>query len=267
MILYSMKYFLYFLLIMLIIVPSTSLSSEVPEPMGYRPLAPDGVFSTFSTKSLKKNQWAFGPAFELLREPAIERISIQAAYGISDIVELGFNLPYTWGKDTEGFEQLNLGLKYRFLNETATTPSIASIFVIGIPVGNEPHANSTDLSAGVILSKRLGPVNGHINLIYTAIDNPSLRDEVTYAFGIDFQAASNMSLLGEIYGQQSRFHGRNDLELRGGYRIATNESIYTTLGIGVDLKNRTPEYRVLVSVTFLYPIEERKVIRIIEEES
>ncbi|MBI5027189.1 MAG: hypothetical protein HZC12_10790 [Nitrospirae bacterium] len=261
-----MRYSLYLLLIILIIVPSTSLSSEVPEPMGYKPLAPNGVFSTFGAKSLKKNQWAFAPAFELLREPTIERASIQAAYGISEAAELGFNFPYTWGEDSEGFEQLNLGLKYRFLNETAITPSISSIFVLGIPVGNEPHANSTDFSAGIILSKRFGPVNGHINLIYTAIDRPSLRNELTYAFGIDFQAASNLNLLGELYGRKSRFHDRDILELRVGYRIATTESMYTTLGIGFDPKTRTPEYRVLVSVTFLYPAEKRKVIRIIEEE-
>jgi hypothetical protein len=48
--------------------------------------------------------------------------------------------------------------------------------------------------------------------------------------------------------------------------LKTADLIYTTFGVGFDLKNRDPETRVMFSVTFLSPKEKKKIQKIYEEE-
>ena len=118
----------------------------------------------------------------------------------------------------------------------------------------------------MIVSKRVGPVNGHANFFYTRPGNGKL-DEMSFLAGLDFAAANNFKLLAEIYCRKSNFSNKIDsIEGRAGYRIKTTDFIYTTLGVGTDFKRRSPETRVMLSVTFLSPKEKKKMKKIYEEE-
>ena len=94
---------------------------------GLQPLAPDGVFSTFSAESLPKNRSSVEIATEKSEAPDFYRFSLKAAYGITDKLEFNMTVPYVYHftGDSSGIEDIAVGLKYRFHDEGKYGPSMA----------------------------------------------------------------------------------------------------------------------------------------------
>lgn len=238
------------------------------EIKGLQPLDPNGVFSTFSAESLSKGKVAFSAGGEISVSPDLYRLIFKAAYGITDNVELELTAPYEFGSGTpDGFEDVSLGIKHRFFEEGKYGPSLAYLLIASAPTGSERLTTDGRYGGGLIVSKRVGPVNGHANLFYMKPGKGRLEDEVSFLAGLDFAAAHNFKLLAELYCRKSHFSKKFDtIEGRAGYRIMTTDFIYTTLGIGTDFKKRSPETRVMLTVTFLSPKEKKKIKKIYEEE-
>ena len=57
-----------------------------------------------------------------------------------------------------------------------------------------------------------------------------------------------------------------NLEGRFGYRFMTTDYLYTTIGVGTDFKNRSPEYRVMLSITAILPVQKKTIKKVYEEE-
>jgi len=237
------------------------------EIKGLQPVDPYGVFSTFSAESFARGKAAFSAGGEISVSPDLYRFIFKTAYGITDNIELDLTAPYEFGSGTpDGFEDVALGLKHRFFEEGKYGPSLAYILIASLPTGSERLTTNGRYGAGLIVSKRVGPVNGHANFFYTRPGNGKL-DEMSFLAGLDFAAANNFKLLAEIYCRKSNFSNKIDsIEGRAGYRIKTTDFIYTTLGVGTDFKRRSPETRVMLSVTFLSPKEKKKMKKIYEEE-
>lgn len=235
---------------------------------GIQPLAPYGVFSTFSAETLKKGKAGIALEVEKSKEPDYYRFTHQFAYGLSDRVEFEMTAPYVaeWRESTDGFEDISFGLKHRFFEERKYGPSVAYIISASIDSGRREFSTEGNFGGGIIVSKRVGPVKGHLNVLYFRPVSDRFKDDLTFAAGIDFSASHSFNILGELYGKKS-YSGKVDrLEARFGYRFLTTESLFTTLGVGFDLKNRNPEYRLLFSLTYLFPPEEKKIKKIIESE-
>ncbi len=235
---------------------------------GLQPLAPYGVFSTFSAESLKSGKSAIALGFEKSQEPDFYRITGQFGHGITDSIELDITVPYTtgWQETADGFEDIAIGLKHRFFDEGKYGPSVAYLIAGSLRSGTDELSTKGSLGAGIIVSKRVGPVKGHLNLFYYRPGSSKFKDDITFAAGLDFSASHNFTLLSELYMKKS-YSGRVDrLEARFGYRILTAENMYTTVGAGFDFKNRSPEYRILLSLTYLFPSDEKKIKKIIEQE-
>ena len=235
---------------------------------GLQPLAPYGVFSTFSAESLKKGKSGIALGFERSREPDFYRITGQFGHGITDSLELDITIPYItgWQDTADGFEDIAIGLKHRFFEEGKYGPSVAYLVTASLRSGTEEFSTRGSIGGGIIVSKRVGPVKGHLNLFYYRPGSGKFKDDITFAAGLDFSASHNFTLLSELYMKKS-YSGRVDrLEARFGYRILTAENMYTTLGAGFDFKSRSPEYRLLLSLTYLFPSDEKKIKKIIEQE-
>ena len=204
---------------------------------------------------------------EISVSPDLYRLMVNTAYGLTDNMELHLTLPYEFGSGTpDGFEDIALGFKHRFFEEGKYGPSLAYLLVASVPTGSERLTTDGRYGAGVIVGKRVGPVNGYMNFFYTKPGKEKLEDEVSFLTGLDFAAAHNFKLLAELYCRKSNFSKKFDtIEGRAGYRIKTTDFIYTTLGVGTDFKNRSPETRVMLTVTFLSP-KEKKIKKIYEEE-
>ena len=238
------------------------------ELKGLLPLDPYGVFSTFSAESLPKGKIAVASGFEVSDSPDLYRFILKNAYGISNTVELDVTLPYEFGSDVkDGFEDFALGVKHRFFEEGKYGPSLAYMVTVSLPTGSDQLTTEGRYGAGILVSKRVGPFNGHMNLFYEKTGSGEFHREVTFLTGFDFAVAHNFKLLAELDIRKSQDSKKVDLiEPRIGYRIKTTDAIYTTFGAGFDLKNRHPQTRLMFTVTFLSPTEKKKIQRIYEEE-
>lgn len=259
------KYFLLLVILVLLFLHGNSYGFEIT---GLRPVDPYGVFSTFSAESLPKNKVALSAGAEITMEPNFYKFLFKTAYGITDNIELNMTVPHTFKDDSaNGFEDFALGFKHRFFNEGKYGPSIAYILNASIPTGRDEFSTDGRYGIGLIVSKRVGPFNGHMNLFYEKPGNGKLEDEVSFLAGLDFAAAHNFKILAELYCKKSHESEEFDLiEGRIGYRVKTTESIYTTFGAGVDFKDGNPESRIMFSVTFLSPSEKKEIKKIYEEE-
>ncbi|HBG92747.1 MAG: hypothetical protein A3J81_06330 [Nitrospirae bacterium RIFOXYB2_FULL_43_5] len=235
---------------------------------GLQPVAPYGVFSTFSADSLPKGKYALGVGVEKSRQPDFFRYVFQYAHGINNRIEFITTVPYVyrWENVKSGAEDIALGVKHRFVDETKYAPSVAYMVNASIPSGKEVFSTDGRAGAGIILSKRVGPVSGHANIFYEKVGSAKLEDETSFAAGFDFSAAHNFKMLAEIYGRKSHYSDSIDvLEGRFGYRFMTTDYLYTTIGIGTDFKNRSPEYRLMLSITAVLPVEKRSIRKVYEE--
>ncbi len=254
-----------FLIFLLLILCRNSYSFEIK---GLQPVDPYSVFSTFSAESIPKGKISFSTSAEISVDPDFYRFIFKTAYGITNNVELNITIPYVFGADyLDGFEDFAIGYKHRFFEEGKYGPSLAYVLSASLPSGRDELSTDGRYGLGFLVSKRVGPLNGHLNLFYNEPGKNDLEKEISFLAGFDFSATHNFKILAELIVKKGHNSRKIDLvEGRLGYRIKTTDFIYTTFGAGFDFKNRTPETRVIFTVTFLTPVEKKKIERIIEEE-
>jgi hypothetical protein len=235
---------------------------------GLQPLPPYGVFSTFSAESLRQNKVGLGLALERSSEPDFYRTVFNFAYGIHDKFEFNFTLPYVaeWNNRVDGFEDYHLGIKHRIIEETDYIPAVAYILMVSPSSGKEEFTTEGSAGGGVILTKKIGPFKGHFNAFYLTPQKAGLKSEYTVNLGSELAVAHDSKILAEIVGKKNYFKNKIDLlEWRLGYRIATTDYLYTTICAGFDIKDRTPDYRLMFSVSVILPPEKKKIQKVYEE--
>jgi hypothetical protein len=237
--------------------------------MGIQPVAPNGVFSTFSAESLPKYKYAFEIGAESSIDPDFYRFALRGAFGVTDSVQFNLLVPYVYDfhDSIDGFEDLSFGIKHRFYREGKYGPALAYLIHASVPSGRDELSSEGKYGIGLIASKRIAPFKAHVNILYSYPGTSDLEDEVILAAGIELSAGHNYSILSEIVAKKSHFEKEyNQIEARLGYRIKTKDRIFTTLGVGFDLKNRGPEYRIMLSVSFVTPHEKKEIKKLYEEE-
>lgn len=230
---------------------------------GLQPLPPYGVFSTFSAETLKQNQIGIGIGFEKSSEPNFNRAIFQLAYGLHDKFEFNLTTPYIFHvKDgSSGFEDFSMGVKHRLIGESKYSPGFAYILMVSANSGKQEFSTGGSFGVGLILTKKVGPFKGHLNFIYNKPEESSLKDQYLLNFGSELAVTHNSKVLAEITGRKNYFRNKLDLlEWRLGYRIKTADNVYTTIGTGFDIKNRTPDYRLLFSIGIILPKQERIIL-------
>ncbi|MBA4373509.1 MAG: hypothetical protein C0402_11690 [Thermodesulfovibrio sp.] len=206
---------------------------------------------------------------ERSKNPYYYRFGLKGAYGLTDSIELDLMVPfvYRYNNNIDGLEDISVGFRHRFYDEGKYGPSLAYLVTAAFGSGREQLGTNGRIGVGLIASKRVGPFKGHMNAIFQKPGTSSLNNEITFSGGIDFSASNNINLLGEVIVRKDHTTQRyNDIETRLGYRIKTMDFMYTTVGAGFDLKNKTPEYRLLLLVSLTSPIEKKDIRRIYEEE-
>jgi hypothetical protein len=232
---------------------------------GVQPVAPYGVFSTLSARSVEGGQAAIGFVLEKTGGPDVYRYSSVVAMGLTDRIELGVTLPYVDSSE-DGMEDISVSFKHRVFEEGMYGPSVSYLVIGGLNTGTEDYSTDGYIGGGLAVSKRVGPVNGHANILYAVPGNGDLEDNVRFSVGMDFAAAHNFKILGEVYAEKSFFSDSMDrFESRFGYRFNYGEGLFSTLGVGFGMNDRMPDYRVLFSVSVHFPQIERPIERVYEE--
>lgn len=252
----------FFLVIFSIIFFATSAHASF-DIKGLQPLAPFGVFSTFSAESLRQNEIGIGLSFEKSAEPTINRTFLQLAYGLHNKFELNFTLPYVFSSKSypSGFEDFTIGVKHRLISESKYSPALAYIVMASAHSGKRELSTEGGIGAGIILTKKVGPFKGHLNLLYNKPEESGLKDQYLMNIGSELAVTHSSKILFEVTGRKNYFRNKLDLlEWRLGYRVKTADYIYTSIGAGFDIKNRTPDYRLLFSISVILP-KEKKIIK------
>jgi hypothetical protein len=243
-------------------------SASAFDVKGLQPLSPYGVFSTFSAESLRQNKVGLGLGIEKSEDPDFYRTTSKFAYGLHDRFE--FNMTYhyitRWSGTMDGSEDVNFGVKHRIMDETDYAPAIAYLLAVSPPSGKDTFSTDGRFGGGMLLTKKIGPFKGHLNLLYYSPQKENLNNEYNLNLGAELAVSHNSKILAELIGRKDFYKNKLSLlEWRLGYRIATTDYIYTTIGAGFDIKNRTPDYRLFFSVGILLPMEKKKIQRIYEE--
>jgi len=252
-----MKIFSFFIILLILAHASFAAAFDLK---GVQPLPPFGVFSTLSADSLKQNQIGFGIGFEKSSEPNFNRAHFQFAYGLHDRFEFNFITPYVFhlNNGSSGFEDFTLAVKHRLTTESKYSPSIAYVLMVSTNSGKREFSTKGGLGGGIIFTKKVGPFRGHFNLLYTNPEEFGLEDQYLVNLGTELAVTHKSKILAEIVGRKNYSKTKLDLlEWRLGYRVETNDNIYTTIGAGFDIKNRTPDYRLLFSISFILPKEKK----------
>ena len=243
-------------------------SAEAFEIKGLQPLSPYGVFSTFSAESLKQNEMGLGLTIEKSSGPDFHRSVFHFAYGLHDKLEFNITLPYIteWLGKIDGFEDLNLGIKHRIMDETKHSPAIAYMITASAPSGRDEFTTDGSVGGGLLLTKKVGPFKGHLNVLYFNPEESGLKEDYSLNLGTELAVTHKSKVLVEVIGRKEYFRSRiNLVEWRFGYRIATTDYIYTTFGAGFDIKDRNPDYRLMFSVNVVLPVEKKEIQRIYYE--
>jgi len=259
-----------FLLLAFFVFLGRSSSFAVPfEQSGLQPLAPNGVFSTFGASTLEAGKASAAVGFEMAKEPDFYRYSGHFAYAPTDSFEISASAPYVsdWEGKRSGFEDIVFGARHRFFSEGKYGPAVAYLIEVSPKSGRKEFSTDGHFGAGIIVSKRVGPVAGHLNFIYSIPGDRALENQIVFSGGLDFSAGHKFKILGEVYAKKSYYESKFDkVEARVGYRFLTTENLFTTFGVGFDLKDSTPEYRLFLSFTGVFPENKRVIKKITEEE-
>ncbi len=236
---------------------------------GFSPTAPFSVISTFSADSPKQNQVAIDMGFEFTSDPDIKRLNLNVSYGLTDKVEIITNLPYNLSYHNSltdnGAEDLNFGFKHRIIDETTYLPAFAYMLYVSGDIGKEAFSTEGGIGGGLIVTKKLGPVKAHGNLIYFRPEKEGLKETWNINFGSELNVGYNSKILLEIIGRKAIDKNKIDLvEWRLGYRVKITDFSYTTVATGFDIKNRTPDIRFMFGVSIILPGEKRK-LKIVED--
>ncbi|MEN2986606.1 MAG: hypothetical protein ABDH16_08140 [Thermodesulfovibrionaceae bacterium] len=237
---------------------------------GFSPTSPYSVFSTFSAETPKQNQLATDFSFEFATDPDIKRLNLNISYGLTNRLEVIANLPYNLSyqnsKNKNGSEDLNLGFKHRLLDETRYLPAFAYLLYLSGDLGKEEFSTQGGFGGGIIVTKKLGPVTAHGNLIYFNPFKKGFKDTWSLNLSSELKVSYNSAVLFEIIGRKAIDKDKIELiEWRVGYRIKVTDISYTTVGVGFDIKNRSPDARFLFGVSVILPKEKRKLKKVVED--
>ncbi|MBF0342660.1 MAG: hypothetical protein HQL06_00365 [Nitrospirae bacterium] len=234
---------------------------------GLKPTQPNGVFSSFSTATNGPGIFSNEVELEECIDPTFYRITTSIAYGIDDNRELLATVPFRLKREQNGFEDVSVGLKHRFVEERGLLPSLALLMTVSPPSDGSDVTTNGRYGGGLIASKKIGPFMAHINAFYFSPFDKTLKSEWDMLLGTELSAANNINILAELSIRKSHFSNRFDfMEGRLGYRYRPLKYLYTTLGAGYEFRSRTPELRFLLSITFVYPYKEPEIKRLYEEE-
>jgi len=249
----------------ILIIPVTSVFAFDTE--GLRPLPPYGVFSTFSAESLQQNSVGIDLGFEKSSRPNFYRTTLQLAYGLHDRFEIDMTLPYVDNSQRQisGLEDANFGIKHRVLDEGNYYPAIAYMLTVATPSGSTNYTTNGEHGGGLLFTKKIGPFKEHLNLLYERPGESNLHNRYDVNWGSELAITHDSKFIAELVGRKDYFKEKLDLlEWRVGYRIATLENLYTTLGAGFNVERRTPDYRLLFSISLILPQHKKKLEKIYE---
>ncbi len=235
--------------------------------LGLLPPQPLGVFSTLSADTIGKDSYGVILSAERSIDTSFYRFSLSTEYGMTEGSDVILTVPFITGfEDTEGLDDISFGFKKKLVSGLKYGPNISYLLSFSIP-GKDAFSSGGHAGGGILLSKRVGPFQGSLNFFYYKPTSASLEDLFETRVGFDLAAGHDFNILSEFIIRNS--HSSDSIKLfegRFGYRVRLSSNSFSLLGVGYDFKNRDPEWRFFFSITMNFPVKQKKIKKIYEEE-
>ena len=246
------------------------------DPRPYQPVNGTGGLSVFGANTVPGGGFSVGLGY--LGEDAVcqqqeglfdmNTLWLAVAYGITDRLQIGFDVPYTWyeadkaGFDGSGFDDLPFGVLYRFFDEGPSYPALGILGFAVAPTGERSEGigrNEWDLGGKLIASKTLpGGLLGHANAGYTYAGRGGVKqhDQFTSGVALEWPVNRYFSLVGEALADTNRRVGDDKssdwvAETRAGFRVRWGPLLVSVAG-RKGLTSDAPDWGVFVLVTYTH---------------
>ena len=172
------------------------------------------------------------------------------------------------GTKENGIGDLELALKWNFLEERGNVPGLALKIGSTLPTGDEQNglgSGGYDLSAVLIAGKAVGNVEFYLNLGYNRIDKTAEGDKsdiYTASFAGNWEMIESLALVGEVLYESPGADGEDaPVAATAGlvWEIADNFSV--DIGGRVGLTDTAPDWSVLAGINYTFggvPSEEKR---------
>lgn len=268
---------------------NNTASTKVPriptaQPRPYQPIADTGTFSVFGAKTLSAGQFGVGAGY--LGEEAVcqqkdgffdlNTVWGAVAFGITDRLQVGVDFPYGWyeadrlDRNFKGLDDINVGVKYRFLDESGGSPSIGALGFATFPSAEKDKllgTGKTDAGVKLIISKVIfEKLIAHVNVGYTYVGKESpyrLNDEFTSGIGLELPVTSKFSAMAELLANTYREkdnHSGWQSEGRVGFRYQFTASLMVSAAGRAGFTNDSPDWGLFTLLSFVWPPAPGKAI-------
>ncbi len=202
------------------------------------------TLETESARLLPAHGWKIGNAIEFQKssEGTEAAVPVMIEYGLTSRLELLVEpVPYTairpnLGRSATGAGDIEATLTALLRPETRATPALAVAAEVKFPTARDSLIGSgePDYTGYAIASKRLGPVDTHVNLAYTIVgrqDNVQLNNIVSFAVAGVYHPSMRVQLFSEVLGNTAAIPGS---ESSSAPEVAGGE-LSGTIGVGRDV--------------------------------
>ena len=202
------------------------------------------TLETETARLLPARRWEIGSAFEFQKsgDGTEAALPFAIAYGLANRFELLVEpVPYTAirpkvGRHAIGTGDVEATVTALLTQETRSMPALAFAAEVKFPTARDRLIGSgePDYTGYVILSKRLGRIDTHLNLAYTFVgrqDNVPLNNIVSFAAAGVYKLSPRSELFGEVLGNTAAIPASESSttpEVAGG-------EVSGTLGVGREI--------------------------------
>jgi Putative MetA-pathway of phenol degradation len=251
-------------------------SPPLADARTYQPVNGTGGFSVFGANTLAARGFSVGLGFlgedavcqELDGDFDFNTLWLALAYGITDRLQIGVDIPYSWFEadkaqfDGSGLEDINFGVVYRLLDEGTLSPALALVGFAAAPTAKRSEGlgrNAWDAGAKVALSKTLpGGLLGHMAIGYTYAGRggTSQDNQFTSGVALEYPIGPHFALVSEALADTNRRTGTDRssdwvAEMRAGFRVRWGGFLLSVAG-RKGLTNDAPDWGVFALLTYTH---------------
>jgi hypothetical protein len=192
---------------------------------------------------------------------------ITLAYGLTRNLEAGLGLQYIMkelnpGGRRDGFDDVHLAAKYRFVEESPYSPGLAMALDVKLPIKGRRAGLSSgrfDQNFLFLATKSFGPLDLDLNAGYLLVDSPpgeKLENRVLGGLAGRLAVHRQWVLVGEIFGQTREAKGT---ATEANFQLGVRHEILPPLAIdaaaGRSLRSHGSRFQATFGLTWTFPVK------------
>jgi len=219
--------------------------------------------STSDAGTVDEKHLEIESGFEYVKQRDEEyNLSFVLTYGIAQNLDLAAEVPYQFidlseSVNVDGIGDIKVTGKVHLLDELEKIPALALTLSIKTKTGDKDRglgSGELDYILNGVASKGIGKCITHLNIGYTFVGEPegeNLDDIFSYSFAIEYPMNENLNVVGEVTGETTFDGDFNDNPCSGlvGLNYAINEMISFDFGVGFQISEASPDYRIVTGLT------------------